>query len=427
MLRTMSIASAVCLLALDALGQTPEDQEERIKQLEKKVEELSRRLEESEQERLVQDAEVEAAKAPAKAPEERQFGEGALSLQRLNPEVSISGDVVAALVLSGSRTYATEEDRSGFILRGLGLHLQSMLDPYSLFKSAVHFGAEGVGLEELYVVWHGLVPNLSFWVGRFRQNFGVVNRWHEHELDQIEHPLALKLILGDEGLAGEGFGLRYLLPRLWAHANELTLEVTNGTNEKLFSGKHFSIPTGLLHLKNYYDLSRSTYLELGLTGVVGVNNRVGFLDGDRLRDEDWRLTYCLGADLTLYWSPPSKLRYQSVTWRTEALYADKQVEDGHTRAWGVYSYLQWQPAERWFLGVRGDAVLPLDRESDKLTFDVVPWVTFWQSEFVYLRLEYRHGWRMPYEMASGGLGRRTDDRVLLQVDFAAGPHKHEKY
>ena len=46
------------------------------------------------------------------------------------------------------------------------------------------------------------------------------------------------------------------------HANELTIELVDGSNETLYSGKYFSVPSTLLHLKNYYDLSPSTYLEL---------------------------------------------------------------------------------------------------------------------------------------------------------------------
>ena len=64
---------------------------------------------------------------------------------------------------------------------------------------------------------------------------------------------------------------------------------------------------------------------------------------------------------------------------------------------------------------------------EELSKKLIPYLTVWQSEFVYLRLEYQHGEHIPYQTPDGGLGRRTDNRVLLQIDFAAGPHKHEKY
>ena len=33
-------------------------------------------------------------------------------------------------------------------------------------------------------------------MGKFRQNFGILNRWHEHDLDQTSYPLALTQTLG---------------------------------------------------------------------------------------------------------------------------------------------------------------------------------------------------------------------------------------
>jgi hypothetical protein len=408
--------------------------EQRVVQLEQRLEATSAQLESESLERLIQDAQNEARAAEQEQqPEQREFLEGGLALQKLNPEITVCADILAAVVIDGDRFYAAQDDRSGLLIRGLGLHLQHVLDPYSMFKSALHISPHhGVGLEEVYVSWFGLIPTTSLTVGRFRQNFGVLNRWHEHDLDQSSYPLALRLVLGEEGLVGDGLMFKWLMPSLWAHANELTLEVVDGSNETLFSGEHFSVPSTMLHLKNYYDLSRSTYLELGLTGMFGFNNQRGVLtQQNELEDEPWRATVAAGADLTLYWSPPARAKYESFTWRSELYYANQELPEERARRWsqsaGLYSYVQYQLSERWFSGVRADVVRPTVRDSGKHAWDVVPYVTFWQSEFVYLRLEGQHGRYMPYVTPQGTLARRTDNRVLLQIDFAAGPHKHEKY
>ncbi len=420
-----------------APGQRTQELEKRLEELEQRLEELSASSERAEIERMVQEAETEAAAAEAEArPEEREFLEGSRALQKLNPELTFSADFVAGLVIDGSRFYATESDRSRMAPRAVGLHFQHMLDPFSMFKSAFHISPEhGIDVEEVYVSWTGLVPSTTLTVGRFRQGFGVLNRWHEHDLDQSQHPLAARLVLGDEGLVGNGVGLKWLMPRLWAHANELALEIVDGDNELLFSGEHFTRPSALVRLKNYYDLSPDTYLELGLTGMLGFNNRRGLPNDEGvLVDEPWRETVVAGADLTLFWQPLQRAKYRSFTWRSELYYARKQLpEDGpddldtSSDSWGIYSYIQSQLSPRWYVGLRGDVVLPTERESSRLAWDVVPYVTFWQSEFVYLRLEYQHGRRIPYLTPSGELDRRTDNRLLLQIDFAAGPHKHEKY
>jgi hypothetical protein len=414
------------------------DMRRRIEELERKLESVSGKLEQSELEKIVQEAEAES-KAPEEEekPEDRNFLWGALALQKLNPELSFCADFLAGVILDGDgKFYAGADDRSGMPVREVGLNFQHVLDPYSLFKSAINFiPHEGVQLEEVYISWFGFIRSLSFTLGRFRQNFGVLNRWHEHDLDQTGYPLAMDLVLGEDGLVGNGISVKWFLPPLWAHALELTIEITDGENEALFAGEAFSVPTVMMHLKNYYDLTDATYLELGLTGMFGFNNRRGYVEANKLRDEDWRRTAVAGADLTLYWSPPQRAKYRSLTWRTEAYYAGKEVpdivagtgRDKMSHSWGLYSYLMYQLSTRWFCGARFDVALPTEREADTYAWDAVPFITFWQSEFVYLRLEYRHGQEIPYLTPEDTLARRTDNRVLLQVDFAAGPHKHEKY
>jgi hypothetical protein len=408
--------------------------EERLDQIERSQEALTTRLDAEDIERMRQDAQSEAQAAGEEPkPEEREFLAGGLALQKLNPEITFSADMLAGLILEGKKLYAGQSDRSGIPVRAVSLHFQHVLDPYSMFKSAFHISPHhGLHVEEVYISWFGIIPSMSFTVGRFRQSFGVLNRWHEHDLDQTQYPMALTEVLGEEGLMGDGLMVKWLMPSLLAHVNELTLEVVDGTNDVLFSGEQFTVPSTLLHLKNYYDLTPNTYLELGLTGMFGFNNKRGVVSDDgTLIDEPWRKTYVGGADLTVYWSPLAQARYRSAVWRSEFFYVNKEMPKDGARtwqvSWGAYSYLQYQLSARWFLGVRGDVVVPTLRAEDAMAWDVVPYLTLWQSEFVYLRLEYRHGRRIPYQDPIGALARRTDNRVLLQIDFAAGPHKHEKY
>ncbi|MBW1808234.1 MAG: hypothetical protein JRJ87_08570 [Deltaproteobacteria bacterium] len=398
---------------------------ERLKALESQLRQIQQAREDEELEKLRQSASTEAASAPDKTviSKDRTYITASRSLQALNPEISVSGDFLAQLVLNEDFTgYAGANDRSGLPLRALDLHVQSTLDPFSFTKIALGFMPyEGVSLEELYITWTGVIPRCTLTVGHFRQQFGVVNRWHEHDLDQTGYPLALDELLGEGGLSQSGLSLSWLMPALWAHTNELTIQVTDGLNEHLFAGEYFSVPTVLVHLKNYYDLSENTYLELGLTGMFGFNNQRGYPDpdiDDLLLDDDYRTTYVAGADLTLFWSPLKQARYRSLTWRSEGLWVRKETETDTRHGWGIYSYLQYQLGASWFVGLRADLVEPLNNGNKTLLWQAVPYVTFWQSEFVYLRLEVRHG-----EVFEGG----HDTRVLFQVNWAAGPHKHEKY
>ncbi|MCP4679202.1 MAG: hypothetical protein GY854_27695, partial [Deltaproteobacteria bacterium] len=271
--------------------------------------------------------------------------------------------------------------------------------------------------------------SLSLSVGRFRQNFGIINRWHGHDLDQTDYPLAMNQVLGEGGLNQTGFVVKWFMPPFIAHANELTIEVTNSENETLFAGEFFSVPAVMAHLKNYYDVTENTYIELGLSGIWGTNNKRGFIDAsDQLADEDWRHTLAGGVDLTIHWSPLQRAKYRSFTWRTEGYFVHKETSslpediatgwsesDGDRISWGAFSYLDYQLSERWFIGVRSDVALPTIRIEDELAWDVVPYLTFWQSEFVYMRLEYQHGARVPYLRPDESMGLLTDDRVMFQV------------
>ncbi len=422
--------------------------QERVAELEEEMQALTERAEQDELEKLVAEAEA-AADAPEEeeAPEERTFLWGALALQKLNPELSVSADFLAGLIIDDAKNphfYAGADDRSTMVIRELGFQIQHVLDPYSMFKAAVNFFPEphpGVEVEEVYMTWFGAIPSVSLTVGRFRQNLGVVNRWHGHDLDQTDYPLAMSAVLGEGGVAGTGLALKWFMPPLWASANEFSLEVATGENDTLFAGEFVSVPTVMGHLKNYWDLSESTYMELGLSGMWGVNNRRGYVnEDDRLVDEPWRHTAVAAADLTLNWNPLQQAKYRSFTWRSEGYFVFKQVPgdeeaigsgvgtaDGERIGVGAYSYIDFQLATRWFAGVRGDAAVPTVRTKNKIAWDVVPYLTFWQSEFVYLRLEYSHGQDIPIERPDGTLALRTDDRVMLQLDWAAGPHKHEKY
>ena len=387
----------------------------------------------------------------------KTFKGGERSLQALNPEISVVGDLFARFVSQGG-ALNSETARTGFFPRVLGIHFQSNLDPFSFAKMVVGVTPTQVVLGEMYVTWNAVTPWLSLTFGKFHQQFGVVNRWHAPGLDQFAYPLVLQEHFGDP-LNQTGVAAVFLMPPMWADVLELEVQITNGQNAKLFSGNFFSIPSGLVHLRSYWDLNRDTYLEFGLSGLVGVNNAWGkpvqedpvpaqlydesgnevtFYDADGnplpmvtgpgatsvQNDDDWRLSVVGGADLTINWEPVNRAKYKGFTWRTEFLYAYKQVQDDTggdavITSFGAYSYMQHKPIRNWIFGVRGDVTQPFVLKNDgKFTWGVVPYITWWQSPWVRFRLEYDHIHWFEGE---------PEHRAMLQVTFSAGPHKLERY
>ena len=366
------------------------------------------------------------------------FTSGALGLQKLNPEISVTGD----FLWSSHNGDASDMD-SDFLFRGLGLHFEAYLDPFTKFKAAASVGESGTFLGEAYMTRFGILPQVNLTLGKFRQQFGVVNRWHKHGLDQVDFPLALREIFGAGGLNQTGASVDWSIPSGLGFSHELTVQVTDGENGRVFGENADNAPSTLAHYKVYRDLTDSTYAELGLTALYGQNNAWQVLDTTSERSLD---AFVTGVDFTILWEPTDRMRYRNVTWRTEAYFLNKDIlaaddsgEDTLT-AWGAYSYLESKVSRTIALGVRGDYFVPDVKEyasyttsdglscslnplavtdEDSFRWQVSPYVTWHQSPFVHFRVEYDH--------ADGDGTGSAEDTVWLQCIFAAGPHKHERY
>jgi len=313
---------------------------------------------------------------------------------QLNPEIGATGDV---------RAYATGRgvQRDNFEPREFEIGFQSALDPYSHTKIFVSFENGEVGLEEGYAYWTGLPGRLRLDVGKFRQQFGELNRWHLHAVPETEYPLALTTYLGEDGLAGTGISLYRAFGGLGTH--ELSAQVTrSASDDALFGGG--GRPTYLAHLLNFWQLNRSTYMQIGGTFLYGTN------PDSALR------TSVGGAEFRLTWRPPARALYREWTVRSE-LFALKQelAGSGSTRL-GGYVSSTYRLNQRFILGARYDYVESPD--FGIITRQFVPSLTLWQSEWVFLRAQYQ--WRRIESTPA-------DHQIALQAVWAIGPHKHETY
>jgi hypothetical protein len=314
----------------------------------------------------------------------------------LNPEISATGDI---------RLVAREgRQRDNGVAREFEVALQSALDPYSNTKIYLTLEDEEVGIEEGYIYWTGLPGRLRVDVGKFRQQLGDLNRWHLHALPETEYPLVYQRFLGPEGLTGVGLSLYTALPvSLLGGTHEVWAQATTAESDPLYAGGHQ--PTLLLRLQNFWQLSRSTYAQLGVTGTGGNNDDEGLRS--RLAGLDFRLTY----------RPPEAGTRREITLRAEGYRLHATELGTTTNRYGTFVDLNAKLTRRWVLGTRYDWV-EAPRGLADTEWRVTPSVTWWQSEFVYLRLEGEH--------------RHTDldgthNLLSLQAVWAMGPHKHETY
>jgi hypothetical protein len=330
------------------------------------------------------------------APPNTEFIGRQRNASALNPEISATGDV---------RLVAREgRQRDNGVAREFEVALQSALDPYSNTKIILTLEDEEVGIEEGYIYWTGLPGRLRVDVGKFRQQVGDLNRWHLHALPETEYPLVYQRFLSPEGLTGVGLSLYTALPvSLAGGTHEVWVQATTAESDPLYAGGHQ--PTLLLRLQNFWQLSRSTYAQVGITGTGGNNDDEGLRS--RLAGLDLRLTY----------RPPEAGTRREITLRAEGYRLHATELGTTTNRYGTFVDLNAKLTRRWVLGTRYDWV-EAPRGLDDTEWRVTPSVTWWQSEFVFLRLEGEH--------------RHTDldgahNLLSLQAVWAMGPHKHETY
>jgi hypothetical protein len=389
----------------------------KVSQLEERIKQLEDKLTKDELKELLKEAETKANK-PQYEKKTKIFKTGQRSLQAINPEISLTGDLYGQYIANNNGF--TQKAKSGAYFRGLGLHIQGNLDPFSFIKTALGFDPHGVHLGEAYITWTNPLPQIGITAGKFRQQFGVINRWHVHALDQFDFPLAMTTLIGAGGLNQIGISFDWTIPSFTADANSLTLQVTNGENSQLFSGEIFSFPATLLHFNNYWDLTRNTYFDLGLTGMIGKNNVRGYDDTGKLVLEENRTTVLGGVDLTLFWEPVNKALYNSFLWRSEIYYVDKKLANGNIKALGGYSYIEYKFHEQWQIGTRFDYTQPFEENnSSKYSYQIVPYATWWQSHWVKFRLQY--------SFLNGNTVPEALNTIRLQIVWAIGPHKHDRY
>ncbi len=316
------------------------------------------------------------------------------SQPQLNPEISATGDVRAGAHIPGVQ-------HDNFDPREFEVGFQSPLDPYSSTKIFVSLENGNVSIEEGYAYWTGLPGHIRFDIGKFRQQFGELNRWHLHALPETEYPLALRTYLGDDGLAGTGISLYRAFGGLGTH--ELTAQVTRSESDAELFGSS-GRPTYLVHLLNFWQLTRSTYMQLGGTALYGTNP-----------DSSLR-TKVGGVDFRLTWRPPAQALYREWTLRGELYALRKEFAGAGGTHLGYYVGTTYKLGQRWIAGLRYDYVERPD--SALIIRQVIPSLTLWESEWVELRAQYT--WAKI-------TGRSSTGDFALQAVWAIGPHKHETY
>jgi hypothetical protein len=330
-------------------------------------------------------------------------------LNQLNPEISVTGDVFGT-VSDGA------PDGNQFRFAEFELAFQAPLDPYSLAKAFVVQEDGEFEVEEGYIEWPALPKGIGVKFGEYRNDFGKLNRWHQHALPQSDAPLVHQAIFGEEGLKGLGASMSWLPPAFLGDYNEFWFQVTNDDNDVAFSGRGFDGPIFTIHETNYWDLSSATYFELGLSASLGHHDELAELQ-----------TQVYGVDWNLNWAPPARALYRGLEVRGEFLWERREEQKGAFEDFlGAYTYATYKLSRRGFVGLRADWT-QLPQLPGEEVWGFSPYVDWWQSEWVRFRFQYSYSSR-PIEEAFEELeSLKGENRFFFQVTWALGPHKHERY
>jgi len=339
----------------------------------------------------------------AAVPLQRQ---AASSLSAFNPEIGVLVDIVGQF----SESTTDSEGNDKLSAREMELVFGHPIDPYSRLDVTASFSDfEAANLEEAYITHWGLPAEVKARVGRLKPKIGKAVPIHRDSLDTVDEPRVVQSYFGVEGLSRTGVELSSFLPVPWtAVTHELiggVMEGGIGEGGTLF-GSTRRRPSFYAHLKNFWDITDTSNLELGTTYLAGSSDA----------DASFEVN-ALGLDATLvhYVTPTNKLK-----WQNELYLQDRDESEFQNNPWGFYSLLDYRLSPRFGVGGRFDYVEPVGLDPAVAARDAdTAWsgyLTFYQSEFARWRLQYQHT-----DFALGG----DDNTLFVQGTVAIGVHKHQ--
>lgn len=294
----------------------------------------------------------------------------------------------------------------------LSLHPEYEMDGNSVTKS---FQLEP---EELYAE-SNQVPGVTIKLGKFKAFFGKHNYLHTHVFPLIKAPLVNEKLLEKEGLNDVGLSASWLIPTDWY--NELTLQVLRGDGENNeFRSPRPQDNVGLVHWKNFFDLSDALTAEIGGSFAQGKNSLLG-------------MTTLKGVDLTFKYRPVVGGKYHS--WALGGEWIQRVLEQPESaneqgEGWNIWGKFQF--AERWAtlarydyfhssggdLSVNGNALS--DGSSNRKSLALV----FAATEFSSYQLEYNRNQEQPL---SSDENNKDENAWFLRANYTIGAHPAHAY
>ncbi len=414
---------------------------------------LEKRLADVEAWKAAQTADPEAQLRALVAPEDLQRAPRTTIVPgAANPAIGVFAD---ATLQGGNFDSKFGEDSDRFSMRETEIDLRLPLSPFAEGVLVVPFEDEGNGdfggtVEEGYAnVGLGKLLDEPDWdttvkVGRSRPIFGRNNQLHTHDWLQVNQPLPVRNLLGEEGIVGDGFNVH--MPLLHSEGEDgrgrttsLDFALVNG--EMLTGGES---PLGALadgaglmlasddplltaRVSQFVELSGLSDLEVGVSTLqrlgqtavtagptTGTETAVdpSYVDADvtwRTRDDETGI----GSWLLQAEAIRSTIDYGNAA--TPGFPAGTERRDG----WWVTAQRQLSPTV--YLGLlyaQSDELGNRDRDTS-----VSPYVSWYADEFFRIR------WQVDCQSRDVAGGPDIDGawRALMQITWNFGVHQPHPY
>jgi len=319
------------------------------------------------------------------------------------PDISVIGDFQTSYRHNAKRNFDAG-------INEVEISFQSVADPYIRADFFLTLGKDpatgkfNLDLEEGYLTTLSLPAHLQLKAGKFKGAMGRINPVHPHTLPFISLPDAYDNYFG-EGINDEGISLSWLVP-ISVFYQEFVVQITNGPiDNPSFSRSAGNKYLGLAHLKNFFDLSPNTTLELGLSGITGVNSF------------DLR-TNIVAIDLTCKWKPVQFNTYRSFTWQSEAWFSKADTSKNNVvNTFGMYSFINYQISKRLFItGMYSHSDKPYSVSDIENSYSAT--VGWYATEFQKIEIEGK--------ITSGNV-EKEPIQILLRWIFVIGVHGAHQY
>lgn len=306
------------------------------------------------------------------------------------------------------------ENRNQIRLSEVELGIQGYVYPNlkaDAFLSASPQEDEPFQVEETYLTYLGALKGLNISVGKKYVPFGRTNLLHSHSWPYVNQPLAIRNLVAEENLTGEGMQASYLLPT----PGNLFAQLDLGTWTSSEAGESKSIPDDIERgpgagfngnfntgrLWTGYPVSENSELELGGSYAEGDATDLAIPVNDRVR-----LT---GADLTYrhYTGVDSRLLLRAENfWRREL--------DQKNTATGYYVFGNYRWNRYGSLGLLYDwSEFPQAPNLHETALSLI--YTHQFSEQYYIRLQATRGAKPDCDPCN---------EYWIQWVWGIGPHTH---